>query len=97
MKWYLKCLFLFSNLKKLYKFNYWDKFMRGNMRFFVIIRKRNLSVLFLLISFFFGGEGVNRNLKYNVFENIFIYFKNVVYVILKYIRVFVCKVIVFIF
>lgn len=67
------------------------------MRFFVIIRKRNLSVLFLLISFFFGGEGVNRNLKYNVFENIFIYFKNVVYVILKYIRVFVCKVIVFIF
>lgn len=60
------------------------------MRFFVIIRKRNLSV-------FFGGEGVNRNLKYNVFENIFIYFKNVVYVILKYIRVFVCKVIVFIF
>lgn len=27
------------------------------MRFFVIIRKRNLSVLLSLISFFFGGEG----------------------------------------
>lgn len=67
------------------------------MRFFVIIRKRNLSVLLSLISFFFWRGGVNRNLKYNAFENIFIYFKNAVHVISKYIRVPVCKAIVSIF
>lgn len=40
---------------------------------------------------------MNRNLKYNAFENIFIYFKNAVHVISKNIRVPVCKAIVSIF
>lgn len=46
---------------------------------------------------FLERKGVNRNLKYNAFENIFIYFKNAVHVISKYIRVPVCKAIVSIF
>lgn len=46
------------------------------MRFFVIIRKRNLSVLLSLISFFFWRGGMNWNLRYNAFiENIFVCIK----------------------
>lgn len=60
-------------------------------------KKKEFKCFTFINKFFFGGEGVNRNLKYNAFENIFIYFKNAVHVISKYIRVPVCKAIVSIF